>query len=242
MDDASWRARLYAGYGRAPTIEKAADDHELRRPELHRLVRRHFPPDRSAVIADLGCGSGALLGVAREAGYGNIMGWDRAPSQVALAAALGIEGVREGDLMEVAARIADGSLDAVIAFDVIEHLTREETLRLADDVRRVLRPGGRWIVHVPNGNSPFVGRVLHSDLTHERAYTRESLAQLAHATGFSAVSSHEDAPAAHGAISAMRWLGWQVVRTAIRLCIAVESGDSGRGAVFSQNMIAVFVK
>jgi SAM-dependent methyltransferase len=67
-----------------------------------------------------------------------------------------------------------GSLDAVIAFDVLEHFGRDELIPLVDAVHRVLRPGGRWIIHVPNGESPFFGSIRYGDLTHELAFTRQS--------------------------------------------------------------------
>lgn len=88
-----------------------------------------------------------------------------------------------------------------------------------DDVLRVLKPGGRWIIHVPNGESPFGGRMRYWDLTHELAFTRTSVAQLLLASGFSDVRCFEDQPVVHGAKSALRWLLWQGFRALLRLYI-----------------------
>ena len=51
-----------------------------------------------------------------------------------------VEAIRPEDLTP---GLADESHDAVITFDVIEHLTKAETLPLVDEVRRVLKPGAR---------------------------------------------------------------------------------------------------
>lgn len=242
MSEPAWRRRLYADYAGAATTATAEADFRARAPYLERLIRRHFPPQRDAVIVDLGCGAGDLVRAARAAGYTEITGIDRAPSQVRLAQALAIAGIVEGDLMEAIAAFADLSHDVVVTFDVLEHLDTDEAFLLADHVRRVLKPADRWIVHVPNGESPFFGRVRHGDLTHQRAFTAESLEQLARATSFSAVACHEDTPTVHGATSALRWLAWRLVRLAYRFCIAAETGETGRAIVLSQNLLAVFEK
>lgn len=103
----------------------------------------------------------------------------------------------------------------------------------------MLRPGGRWIIHVPNGESPFFGSIRYGDLTHELAFTRTSLAQLLLASGFAEVRCFEDQPVVHGAKSALRWLLWRGFRGVLRLYIAAETGDARGGHIFSQNLLAV---
>jgi len=103
-------------------------------------------------VLDLGCGHGALIYFARRAGYTNTRGVDGSPEQVAAARRLGIEGVEEGDLLATLASQADGSLDVVVAFDVIEHFTRDELLGFVDQVQRVLRPGGAGLSIHQTGN------------------------------------------------------------------------------------------
>jgi SAM-dependent methyltransferase len=206
------------------------------------LIKRCFPDDRDVEILDVGCGHGALIHFARELGYKNLYGIDKSPEQVAAARRLGIEGVQIGDLRQTLANRAGSSLDAIVAYDVIEHFTREELLPIVDDVRRVLKPGGRWIIHVPNGESPFAGRVLYGDLTHELAFTRTSLTQLLLSSGFDNVECFEDAPVVHGAKSAVRWATWKAIRSLLRLYIAAETGDTRDESIFSQNLLAVTYK
>jgi SAM-dependent methyltransferase len=175
-------------------------------------------------------------------GYRNLRGVDGSAEQVAAARRLSIDGVEEGDVMETLVALPEGSLDCVIAFDLIEHFTKDELIALVDEVCRVLKPGGRWIIHTPNAESPLGNRMLFWDFTHELAFTRTSLAQLLLSSGFSAASCFEDQPVPHGLKSASRWLLWRFFRSLLRLYLAVETGDTGRHAIFSQNFLAMAIK
>jgi SAM-dependent methyltransferase len=239
------RERIYQYYvhGRQQSLAPATlAGLSSRRPYLERVVRRHFPADRSARIVDLGCGLGAQVHIAREMGYRNIIGVDRSPEQVAEARRLGIEGVELGDLMETLQKLDDDALDVVLAFDVIEHFTIPELIPFVDQVRRVLKPGGRWIIHTPNGESPFVGRIRYGDLTHEQAFTRTSLGQLLLASGFTRLTCYEDAPIVHGVSSAARRVVWQCIRAALRVYLAAETGSTDGDVILSQNLLAVAEK
>ena len=46
--------------------------------------------------------------------------------------------------------VADGSVDAVFSFDVFVHLPQWDTFNYLREIRRVLRPGGKAIVHHGN--------------------------------------------------------------------------------------------
>jgi SAM-dependent methyltransferase len=213
-----------------------------RAPYLNKLIRDHFPADRNAAILDLGCGHGVLIHFARLAGYANIRGVDGSPEQVEAARQLGVAGVEEGDLLAALSDEKDESIDVVAAFDVIEHFTRDELLGFVDQVRRVLKKNGRWIIHTTNGESPFFGRTRYGDLTHEMAFTKKSINILLRSSGFSNVRCFEDAPIPHGLKSAVRWVLWKVIRFLLRIYIAVETGDTAERAIFSQNFLVVAEK
>lgn len=204
-------------------------------------MAEHFPPSRDATILEVGCGYGALLHVARAAGYTNLSGIDGSPEQVAAAATLGIAGVREGDLLTALADLPAESHDAIVAFDVIEHLTKDELVGFTDQVLRVLKPGGRWIIHVPNAASPFFGAVRYGDLTHELAFTSESLAQLVLASGFREVQSYEDRPIPHGLKSWGRAVLWRLLRRLLGFYLMVEVGAANQ-PILTQNLLAVALK
>jgi SAM-dependent methyltransferase len=150
--------------------------------------------------------------------------------------------VVEGDILEYLGSTPDESQDVVVTFDVVEHFTRDELLPFVDEVHRVLKSGGRWLIHTPNGESPLSNRIRYGDLTHEQAFTRTSLGQLLLSSGFRSLECYEDAPVIHGAASAVRFVLWKVIRTMLRLYLAVETGNFGRTAIFTQNLLAVAIR
>lgn len=239
-----YRDRIYGEYlqGQVQDSPLTLKHLDPRGPTLQGIIRQFFPAHRDAKILDLGCGHGALVHFARMAGFSDVTGVDISAEQVAVAVALGIEGVERGDLVTVLRALPAESHDVLVAFDVIEHFTKDELVPFVDEVHRVLKVGGRWIVHVPNGASPFVGTIRYGDFTHELAFTPNSLLQLLRSCGFSRAEFFESGPVAGSFKGAVRLALWQVVRLFFRFLTAVETGDIGRAAVLTRNMTAVAFK
>lgn len=105
-------------------------------------------PAEQVQILDVGCGSGALLGMLGAKGF-QVTGLDFSPEASAIA--LREHGVRVvvGSLAE--ARFADRSFDVVTLFHVMEHVP--DPAPVLAEVARILKPGGRLIVQVPNIDS-----------------------------------------------------------------------------------------
>jgi SAM-dependent methyltransferase len=237
-----FRSRLLARYvsTHASVGDAAAQEGlERRRAYLDALVKNHFPSNRDAAVLDLGCGHGAILWAARRAGYTNLVGIDASPEQVAAAKRLGIDGVRQQDLREGLAAMPAESLDVVVLFDLFHYFERDEQVAIIDAVRRVLKPGGRWILHVPNGEALFAARMRYWDYLAAGAFTRASIAQILLASGFRDVRSFEDQPIPHGLTSLLRWVLWKAIRSGARVVLAAETGDTGRDAIFSQCLLTV---
>jgi SAM-dependent methyltransferase len=70
--------------------------------------------------------------------------------------------------------------DAVGAFDVLEHIEADE--RVIDQVRHALRPGGLFVVTVPQ--YPWMWSRLDNLVHHKRRYTRAELVGKLEAAGF----------------------------------------------------------
>ena len=88
----------------------------------------------------------------------------------------------------------DGSFDAIYSMGTIEHFPESETaLR---EMYRVLRPGGRAVVGVPNRWDPFLRPVLARALQTvglygygaERSFSRRSLRRMMESAGFDVVA------------------------------------------------------
>ena len=119
-------------------------DHMLRYLASRELVRgRH--------VLDIACGEGYGSAMLAETAA-DVLGLDISPEAVAHATVTygGIGNLRF-DTASAASLPCDGeTLDAVVSFETIEHLTAADQTRFIDEVHRVLRPSGLFIVSTPN--------------------------------------------------------------------------------------------
>jgi len=140
-------AGLVAGAG--PSL-----DHAPSRPRLLSYVgrwgrARRWLPEDARTVADVGCASG--YGTAALIGTGNpprrVIGIERDPFHLGEAARrYPWLTVVEGDA--TALPFEDGSVDAVVMLDVLEHVP--EPRAALTEARRVLRPGGALVLSVPH--------------------------------------------------------------------------------------------
>lgn len=231
------RSTLYEKY---VSSGQASSDEGRAKPYLTRLIRTHLPENRQARIVEVGCGGGEFLHFCRAAGYRDLRGIELSSEQVARAASRGMADVVVlGDLFGYLSAMGDFSCDVLVAFDVVEHLTKSEILKFFDEAFRTLSHRGRLIIHVPNAESPFVGSVRYGDFTHEVAFTPGSVRQLALTVGFASVRCYEDTPIPHGIKSTIRAALWPLCRWFLISFTAVETGGLNTRAVLSRNMLAV---
>jgi 2-polyprenyl-3-methyl-5-hydroxy-6-metoxy-1,4-benzoquinol methylase len=237
----SWKTRLYDAYissGQAGQQGESIKPEDLFRPReayIGHLIARYLPQARNSRIVDLGCGHGAFLYFLARAGYTDIAGVDTSPEQIDLAHRLGIPQAELGDVADFLARREDGSVDAVLLMDVIEHLTRQELFDLLDSVYRVLAPGGVCLVHTPNAEGLYGMRIRYGDFTHESAFTAKSANQIFRTIGFRTVEAYEDKPIIHGVKSVVRRVLWDGLTLFDRLRMLAETGSGG--AILSQNFL-----
>ncbi len=117
-----------------------------------RLLRRFLRPEQA--VLDFGCGPGFLARAVSPL-VRQVVATDVSRGVIACARALnGAGNIRytvnsSHDLRTV----ADGSLDLVYSFAVIQHLRKEQTAAFFREFARVLRPGGQGVVHFLLGES-----------------------------------------------------------------------------------------
>lgn len=71
------------------------------------------------------------------------------------------------------------SFDLVVAFDVLEHIPPSEFMDFFKFIRSVMNPGARFLVRVPNGQSPFGLINQYGDMTHVNVLSKGRFEQLA---------------------------------------------------------------
>ena len=203
----------FKGYGRASVLPRAGSEStslEWKRGYFLHHFGAYLPADRDAEIADVAFGFGPYLRTLKDLGYRRLHGVDLGEEQVDYArAVLGLDGVSQGDAIEWLERHG-GRFDCILLFDILEHLPLEDLLRIGRAAHDALRPGGRVIVHVPNGLAPLAP-VLHADITHQRAFTVQSLRQFFAASGLEPEAFIELTAFPHGVKSRVQRMLWRIL-------------------------------
>jgi 2-polyprenyl-6-hydroxyphenyl methylase/3-demethylubiquinone-9 3-methyltransferase len=158
-----------------------------------RLLGRALAEARAQSVLDAGAGAGDLVAALRADGR-DAVGMDISPAAVGLARARHPDATfLVHSVEEVPWPVEDGSLDCVVAFEVIEHLLRPR--RLLEGAARALRPGGHVAL-----TTPYHGPVKNLALTalafdrhfavegdHVRFFSDAALRRLLRETGFEPV-------------------------------------------------------
>ena len=159
-------------------------------PEAERSAKKHvmeglsglLPPDKSLPLLDMGCGSGLILEALVQEGYRGAEGVDRCEALVREAQAKGLKVTGQEVLPFLLSH--EGEFGAVLAFDLLEHLPREEQIPVVEAVKEALRPGGVFLCTVTNANSALASRWRYNDWTHTCSFTEHSLDFLLFHGGF----------------------------------------------------------
>lgn len=152
----SWDALLQAEW----------DDRGRQWPTKNKLIESLT--ERSDRILDVGCGTGGILRHLNGQGYSDLWGLEQSDYAIKRLRSEGINMIR-ARLPSIPAD--DGSCDVTIASQVLEHIIRRK--QFLKEIRRVLRPGGRALIFVPDDClSPL------DEPSHVHVYTRRSLGRF----------------------------------------------------------------
>jgi O-antigen chain-terminating methyltransferase len=141
--------------------------------EVRRRLEVYLPRIREAVrpdaggprVLDVGPGRGEWLALLAEAGV-PAAGVEDNEGMVERLRSRGLA-VVHADAVRYLDSVPPGSLDAVTAFHVVEHLDLEVLLALLTAVHRALRPGGLFVAETPNPTNLVMGACnFHLDPTH----------------------------------------------------------------------------
>ena len=124
-------------------LAQSWDSTTLKWPTKNKLIASLTRP--SDVILDIGCGNGSTLQHLQRLGYRNLHGLEISPYAIQRLRGEGLE-MHYSVLPSIA--LPEASFDVAIASQVLEHVIRRH--RFLSEMRRVLKPGGRAFIFVPD--------------------------------------------------------------------------------------------
>lgn len=167
----------------APTYEYPRGEEDHASLQAHCLARLTFAARfvQGAEVLEAGCATGIGARLFRAEGARRVVGLDYSSDALERARAATSDQrieFQQWDLNQTPLPCADASFDAVVCLEVLEHVQSQEAL--IAEFLRVLRPGGRLIVSVPNREfEEQWNRVNDSrNVYHVRVPGREELERL----------------------------------------------------------------
>ena len=167
-------SELYLGFENI--FRGSEEDIAARQRAYLPLLAEHAP------VLDVGCGRGELLELLRASGV-EAKGVDLDAGMVRRCQEKGLP-VELGDGVATVSSASPGSLGAVVAAQVIEHLPYAELVEFLRALRRTLAPGGIAILETVNPHAPQALKHFWVDPTHQHPLFPEVVLALLHLTGF----------------------------------------------------------
>jgi len=149
---------------------------EWRRNHIHATILDELRADlfEGKEVIALGCGTGELETLLGEKGY-SILGVDISYEALRIAKRHRTD-ARVDDIQFIQANVADlpfeqDSFDSAYAIQLIEHLEPDQLPRAFTEIRRILKPNGKFLITTPNKTS-------YLDPGHRQFFTKGSLVEL----------------------------------------------------------------
>jgi ubiquinone/menaquinone biosynthesis C-methylase UbiE len=194
----------------------------------HRRIVALIAPTPGMRVLDLGCGVGHLLTWLTAHAPARYHGLDLSLNSLRAARSAGLRDLSVGDAEHLPFR--DASYDRVVCNGAAHHLP---DLRAAlCEVRRVLRPGGRLVLHEPV-DSAVTGAIRQTllrrspyespaDLAHKHAFTKAVVEQTLRETGFTEITATSHDFLAYPLSGMYMALPWSRSRRTMRALIGLE--------------------
>jgi SAM-dependent methyltransferase len=144
---------------------------------------------RREAVLEIGTGTGALLQHLQARGFSTLVGVEPSPAAIAAAPPQRRAWIRQG-VFEPDAH-TPGSFDLVCCFMTMEHV--RDPLKLAREVRTLLRPGGAFVT-VTHDYRSLVNRLLGRsspiiDIEHMQLFSRRSVGELLSRAGYEGIQA-----------------------------------------------------
>lgn len=150
---AGWKAWQSDGFGKSDPSTRAYFTSELRRAGLMPLAGKRF--------LEIGFGNGGFLEYLKSGGA-EVVGIEAQAHLVRRGREMDFEVYEPSALVS----LPEESFDAIVMFDVLEHIAHDEVGDLLAGLNAKLKPGGTLIARFPNGDSPLSLANQNGDPTH----------------------------------------------------------------------------
>jgi 2-polyprenyl-3-methyl-5-hydroxy-6-metoxy-1,4-benzoquinol methylase len=144
-----------------------------------------LPADKKARILDIGCGDGKFLFFLEQNGYTLIEGFELSSQQAEEARKHIKCPIHVVEDTFAFLREHSSAFQTITMNDVLEHISKHQTVPLLMAILEALKPGGNVVINLPQvyGFTGIFSR--YHDFTHEIIFTERSLKQVLASAGFS---------------------------------------------------------
>jgi len=163
--------------------------------DMDKLIRDRLPAwieeiPKNARILDAGCAEGYLLEALSRVGYKNLTGLDLSENMLEIARKRLPPDIKliRADILPWIEDTKSNSFDVIFFNQVLEHIPREDTIKVLREFHRVLTFNGRISISVPNMASLIGSFTMAIDFSHLTHFTENSLFQVLVMAGFDANS------------------------------------------------------
>lgn len=150
----------------------------LAKRDIGLQLLKKYLSKKNPKILDIGCGTGKNVEVLEK--LGTTWGIDVSEKAILYCKKRGLKKVKLAKAE--ATGFKDNSFDAVVLFDVLEHVDDTQTVK---EILRILKPNGLVLITVPA--YPWLWSKWDEVLHHKRRYTKKSLTRLFAAKEFKKV-------------------------------------------------------
>lgn len=203
-------------------------------------IGKYLPDEFDAKILVIACGVGFEVFALQQSGYSNVTGIDISKEQVASAEKF-CTNILQADVYNFLALSSNSQYDCILAFDLIEHFNKHESISFINLLYSSIKQGGNIILQTPNADSPFSSSIFYGDITHEFIYTPSSLNSVLLMIGFCRINFLECGPIVHGVKSFIRNIIWKLLRGFVTLWNISEMGEGG-SSICTRVFIAIAYK
>lgn len=164
-------------------FSRGVDPSMYKNARLPGYVRDELPDKRASVL-DVGCGFGQNLHALINDGYTNVRGLDLSDQAVAYCKEQGLP-VEQEDIMSYALKEKVPAYDIVWMNHVLEHLPKDMIIPMVTRIKeKLIKPGGKFLVMVPNAQSNTNCYWAYEDFTHNTLFTAGSLLYVLRESGY----------------------------------------------------------